>query len=217
MWPATRCSPCSACAELLWHKGALDEAAELLGAARPLEAARPAERGRRTVDQLLGMVALARGDLVAAHDHLVVALRSRMAYGFRGRACDSLNAMAVRCAQGGDPTAAARLFGAAQATRLAQRGSGGLFAGYWAEEQAAARAVLGDGRFDTAYAEGASLTLEDAVAEALAVEHPDLVAGSSRFEDETGAIQPPHPRRSRTYRGALIGDPELDRDRRDAP
>jgi predicted ATPase len=203
-------------AELLWHKGALDEAAELLGAARPLEAARPAERGRRTVDQLLGMVALARGDLVAAHDHLVVALRSRMAYGFRGRACDSLNAMAVRCAQGGDPTAAARLFGAAQATRLAQRGSGGLFASYWAEEQAAARAALGDGRFDAAYAEGASLTLEDAVAEALAVDHPDLAAGSSRFDDKAGAIQPPHPRRSRTYRGALIGDPELDRDRRDA-
>ena len=145
-WPATRCSPCSACAELLWRRGALDEAAELLGAARPLEAARPAERGRRTVDMLLGMVALARGDLVAAHDHLVVALRSRMAYGFHGRACDSLNAMAVRCAQGGDPTTAARLFGAAQATRLAQRGSGGLFAGYWAEQQAAARAVLGDGR-----------------------------------------------------------------------
>ena len=204
-------------AELLWHKGALDEAAELLGAARPLEAARPAERGRRTVDQLLGMVALARGDLVAAHDHLVVALRSRMAYGFRGRACDSLNAMAVRCAQGGDPVAAARLFGAAQATRLAQRGSGGLFAGYWAEEQAAARAVLGDGRFDTAYAEGAALTLEDAVAEALAVEHPDLAAGSSRFDDgEAGAVQPPHPRRSRTYRGALIGDPNLDADQRDA-
>jgi predicted ATPase/class 3 adenylate cyclase len=206
-------------AELLWHKGALDEAADLLGAARPLEAARPAERGRRTVDMLLGMVALARGDLVAAHDHLVVALRSRMAYGFRGRACDSLNAMAVRCAQGGDPTTAARLFGAAQATRLAQRGSGGLFAGYWADEQAAARSVLGDARFDIAYAEGAAITLEEAVAEALAVDHPDLAAGSSRFtdaqaDDEAGTIRLP-PRRSRTYRGALIGDPELDHDRQD--
>ena len=195
-------------AELLWHKGALDEAAELLGAARPAGGGAAGRARPPYGRQLLGMVALARGDLVAAHDHLVVALRSRMAYGFRGRACDSLNAMAVRCAQGGDPTAAARLFGAAQATRLAQRGSGGLFAGYWAEEQAAARAVLGDGRFDAAYAEGAALTLEDAVAEALAVEHPDLAAGSSRFEDEAGAIQPPHPRRSRTYRGALIGDPE---------
>jgi hypothetical protein len=247
-------------AELLWQRGALDEAAELLGAARPLEAARPAERGRRTVDMLLGMVALARGDLVAAHDHLVVALRSRMAYGFRSRACDSLNAMAVRCAHGGDPKIAARLFGAAQATRTTQRGAGGLFAAYWSQEQDATRAVLGDHAFDAAYASGAELTLEQAAAMALAVEHPDLAAGSSRFAaepetagapdagqlprhavgphrtvdsrhraepardgDETtvsfrdprGDAQPPHPRRSRTYRGALIGDGEADR-RRDA-
>src|SRR6266571_2503976 len=48
-------------AELLWRRGALDEAAELLAAARPMEAARPAERGRRTVDLLLGLVALSRG------------------------------------------------------------------------------------------------------------------------------------------------------------
>ena len=56
--PATRCWPSTALAELLWLRGALDEAAELLGAARPVEAARPAERGRRSVDMLLGMVAL---------------------------------------------------------------------------------------------------------------------------------------------------------------
>ncbi|GIF70678.1 hypothetical protein Asi02nite_01960 [Asanoa siamensis] len=249
-------------AELLWQRGALDEAAELLGAARPLEAARPAERGRRTVDMLLGMVALARGDLVAAHDHLVVALRSRMAYGFRSRACDSLNAMAVRCAQGGDPKTAARLFGAAQATRTTTRGAGGLFAAYWSREQETTRSALGDTAFDTAYAAGAELTLEQAAGMALAVEHPDLAAGSSRFAaepetsgpldgapmpqhapdplrpgarhrpdpsregDETtvsfreprggrpaGGVdpQPPHPRRSRTYRGALIGDGEADR------
>ncbi|SDZ13983.1 Predicted ATPase [Asanoa ishikariensis] len=256
-------------AELLWQRGALDEAAELLGAARPLEAARPAERGRRTVDMLLGMVALARGDLVAAHDHLVVALRSRMAYGFRSRACDSLNAVAVRCAHGGDPKTAAKLFGAAQATRTTQRGAGGLFAAYWSQEQEAIRAVLGDAAFDTAYAGGAELTLEQAAGMALAVEHPDLAAGSSRFapepvtadhpadptlpveprpteplrpvqarhradqrhpnepardgDDNTTVVineprpnraaepQPPHPRRSRTYRGALIGDAESDK------
>jgi predicted ATPase len=242
-------------AELLWQRGALDEAAELLGAARPLEAARPAERGRRTVDMLLGMVALARGDLVAAHDHLVVALRSRMAYGFRSRACDSLNAMAVRCAHGGDPKTAARLFGAAQATRTTQRGAGGLFAAYWSQEQATIRSVLGDQAFDTAYAAGAELTLAQAAGMALAVEHPDLAAGSSRFaaepetaeqvteqlrlaeprhvakpdrdsDDPTTVVigeprparareagsdpQPPHPRRSRTYRGTLIGDAEVD-------
>lgn len=157
-----------------------------------------------------------------------------MAYGFRSRACDSLNAMAVRCAHGGDPKTAARLFGAAQATRTTQRGAGGLFATYWSQEQDATRAVLGDHAFDAAYAAGAELTLEQAAGMALAVEHPDLAAGSSRFaaepetarhqadptgdDDETTVsfrdprteAQPPHPRRSRTYRGALIGDAETD-------
>ncbi|GAB3797496.1 ATP-binding protein [Micromonospora zhanjiangensis] len=168
-------------AELLWRRGVLDEAAELLGRARPSEAARPAERGRRSVDMLLGMVALTRGDLVAAHDHLVVALRSRMSHGFHGRACDTLQAIAVRCAWGGDPVLAARLFGAAQATRSALRCSPGIYGPYWSEEQAALRAVLGDEAFDGAYAEGAELRLEEAVTVALAVEHPDLSAGSIRF------------------------------------
>ncbi|MFD0817630.1 adenylate/guanylate cyclase domain-containing protein, partial [Micromonospora zhanjiangensis] len=148
---------------------------------RPSEAARPAERGRRSVDMLLGMVALTRGDLVAAHDHLVVALRSRMSHGFHGRACDTLQAIAVRCAWGGDPVLAARLFGAAQATRSALRCSPGIYGPYWSEEQAALRAVLGDEAFDGAYAEGAELRLEEAVTVALAVEHPDLSAGSIRF------------------------------------
>src|SRR5690606_12770223 len=54
-------------AQLLWRRGALDEAVELLSSARAAEAARPEIRGRRDVDMQLGMVALARGDLVAAH------------------------------------------------------------------------------------------------------------------------------------------------------
>jgi len=168
-------------AELLWHRGALDEAADLLGAARPVEAARPTERGRRGVDMLLGMVALARGDLVAAHDHLVVALRSRMSHGFHSRACDTINAFAVRCALGGDAVTAARLFGAAQATRSALRTPAGLYGAYWTERQADVRAAVGDEAFDTAYAEGAGLSLAEAAAAALAVEHPDLALGSARF------------------------------------
>jgi predicted ATPase/class 3 adenylate cyclase len=168
-------------ARLLWERGALDEAAALLAGARPLEAARSAERGRRTVDMLLGMVALARGDLVAARDHLVVALRSRIGYGFRSGACDSVNAIAVWCVLGGDPATAARLFGAAQAARSELRVARGPFEAYWAEQQAAARTALGDAAFDAAYAKGATLSLEEAVAEALAVEHPDLLVGSDRF------------------------------------
>jgi predicted ATPase len=168
-------------AELLWHRGALDEAAELLGSARPVEAARPVERGRRSVDMLLGMVALARADLVAAHDHLVVALRSRMSHGFHSRACDTINAIAVRCALGNDTITAARLFGAAQATRSALRTPAGLYAAYWADRQATVRAAIGDDAFDAAYAEGASMSLTEAAATALAVEHPDLALGSARF------------------------------------
>ncbi|WP_200210874.1 ATP-binding protein [Micromonospora coerulea] len=178
-------------AELLWRRGALDEAAELLGAARPVEAARPAERGRRSVDMLLGMVALARGDLVAAHEHLLVALRSRMSHGYLGRACDTVNAIAVRCALGGDPVTAARLFGAAQATRADLRATPGLYGQYWLDRQAELRRVLGDGAFDAAYGEGAELALEEAAALALGVEHPDLAVDSPRF----GVAGTPAPRR----------------------
>ncbi|MGC5050166.1 ATP-binding protein [Micromonospora sp. DT48] len=172
-------------AELLWRRGALDEAAELLGAARPVEAARPVDRGRRSVDMLLGMVALARGDLVAAHEHLLVALRSRMNHGFHGRACDTLNAVAVRCALGGHPLTAARLFGAAQATRAGLRSTPGIYEAYWTQRQVELRRVLGDAVFDEAYGEGAELGLDEAVALALGVEHPDLAADSGRFA--TGA------------------------------
>ena len=188
-------------AELLWHRGALDEAAELLGAARSIEAARPIERGRRSVDMVLGMVALARCDLVAAHDHLVVALRSRMSHGFHRRACDTVSAMAVRCAAGGDPLTAVRLFGAAEATRSAMRGTPGMFGDYWLAEQAALRSALGDEPFDAAYAEGAELSLEEAAAVALAVQHPDLAADSIRFS----VADPPAPR-SRGPRGAVATD-----------
>ncbi|MBC8994205.1 MULTISPECIES: ATP-binding protein [Micromonospora] len=168
-------------AELLWRRGALDEAAEVLAAARPVEASRPAERGGRSVDMLLGMVALARGDLVAAHEHLLVALRSRMSHGYLGRACDTINAIAVRCALAGDALSAARLFGAAQATRSNLRATPGIYGPYWAARQAELRRVLGDEAFDAAYGAGAGLRLDEVAALALHVEHPDLAADSPRF------------------------------------
>ena len=131
-------------AQLLWRRGALDEAAELLATARPVEAARPAERGRRTIDMILGMVALSRGDLVAAHEHLVVALRSRMNFGFHSGASELLNALAARCAPGGDQATAAQLFGAAQAAQGRLRGANALFVPFWIEQQGRIRAALGD-------------------------------------------------------------------------
>ncbi|MBA3488512.1 MAG: adenylate/guanylate cyclase domain-containing protein, partial [Longispora sp.] len=76
-------------AQLLWRRGALHEAATVLASARSWEAAWPAERGHRTVDMLLGLVALDRGDIVAAHEHLKVTLRSRMTHGFSARAVET--------------------------------------------------------------------------------------------------------------------------------
>jgi tetratricopeptide (TPR) repeat protein len=166
-------------AELLWRRDELDEAAELLAAARTVEQARPELRGGRTVDWLLGLVALRRGDLVAAHEHLVVALRWRLGYGFHARAGEAVQAFAVRCALGGDHLTAAQLFGAA-ATAGAPAASAG---GYWRQWQDTVRAALGDPAFDSAFAVGTRLKLTEAVAVALTVEHPDLVAGSLRFTD----------------------------------
>ncbi|MFC3380832.1 adenylate/guanylate cyclase domain-containing protein [Couchioplanes azureus] len=177
--PAAALSAVVALAELLWHRDALDEAAELLGGARLIEAGRPDERGRRTVDWLLGMVALRRGDLVAAHDHLVVALRSRLRHGFRGAAADAVAAIAVRCVQGDDPITGALLFGGAESVRGARRAT--QFGGFWAAQQAVLRRRLGDATFDAAYADGAEMGFTRAVAAALAVEHPDLEHGSTRF------------------------------------
>jgi predicted ATPase/class 3 adenylate cyclase len=171
-------------AELLWRRDALDEAAEVLGGARQLEARRPEDRGSRTVDWLLGMVALRRRDLVAAHDHLVVALRSRLRHGFRGAAADAVAALAVRCAVGGDPGTATVLFGGAESVRGARRAT--QFGGYWSGQQAALRRMLGDEAFDAAYADGAGIGFGRTVAMALAVEHPDLELGSARFAQTLG-------------------------------
>ncbi|MEV6344564.1 adenylate/guanylate cyclase domain-containing protein [Actinoplanes sp. NPDC051851] len=168
-----------ALAELLWRRDSLADAADLLGAARQLEAACPEDRGRRAVDWMLGMVALRRGDLIAAHDHLVVALRSRLRHGFRGAAADAVAAIAVRCALGGDHATATVLFGGAEAARGARRTES--FGGFWSAQQTALRVALGDAAFDEAYADGAGLGFDRIVAMALAVEHPDLEDGAARF------------------------------------
>jgi predicted ATPase/class 3 adenylate cyclase len=170
-------------AEMLWLSGSLDEAADILAAARPLEQARPIERGRRTVDLLLGLVALSRGDLVAAHEHLTVALRSRMTYGFHSRACIAIKAIAARCIQGGDLVTGVTLFGAAESTTAKLHCGPGHLGPYWKGQQAVARVTLGDNAFDEAYARGAAKSLREAASLALGVEHPDMAHDSVRFAE----------------------------------
>jgi hypothetical protein len=172
-------------ATLLWKRGKLAEAASELGAARAAASTHPTERGRRSIDMLLGLVALSRGDLIAAHDHIVVALRHRMTHGYHWAACESLTAMAVRCALGGEMTQAATLFGAAQAARARLRSNQGAIGPMGRRHESAVRNTMGDAAFDAAYGEGAAMTLGEATAFALAVEHPDLQHALVRLSIDT--------------------------------
>jgi len=172
-------------AQLLWRRGQLAEAATELGAARAVASTHPTERGRRSIDMLLGLVALSRGDLIAAHDHLVVSLRSRMTHGYHWAACEALTAMAVRCALGGEMTQAATIFGAAQAARERLRYHQGAVGPMGRRHESAVRHTMGDAAFDAAYAEGAAMTLAEATTYALAVEHPDLTQDFVRLSVDT--------------------------------
>jgi predicted ATPase/class 3 adenylate cyclase len=178
--PATFCL-----AQLLWRRGKLAEAATELGQARAAASTHPTERGKRSIDMLLGLVALSRGDLIAAHDHLVVALRFRMTHGYHWAACETLTAMAVRCALGGEMTNAATLFGAAQAARALLRSPPGPIGPMGLRHEAGVRTTMGDAAFDAAYGTGAAMTLAEATTFALAVEHPDLQHGLVRFSADT--------------------------------
>jgi predicted ATPase/class 3 adenylate cyclase len=172
-------------AQMLWKRGKLVEAATELGAARAVASTHPTERGRRSIDMLLGMVALSRGDLIAAHDHIVVALRFRMTHGYHWAATEALTAMAVRCALGGEMTQAATLFGASQAARAKLRSQRGAMGPMGQRHENAVRHIMGDTAFDTAYAEGAAMTLAEATTYALSVDHPDLMHGLVRLSIDT--------------------------------
>jgi predicted ATPase/class 3 adenylate cyclase len=172
-------------AQLLWRRGSLAEAATELGAARAVASTHPTERGRRSIDMLLGMVALSRGDLIAAHDHIVVALRFRMTHGYHWAATEALTAMAVRCALGGEMTQAATLFGASQAARARLRTHRGVIGPMGQRHESAVRHIMGDSAFDESYASGAAMTLAEATTYALAVDHPDLMHGLVRLSIDT--------------------------------
>jgi len=124
-----------------------------------------------------------RGEL-RVHRTADLALYLAATRGGETAAVDAVAAIAVRCAIGGDAATAALLFGGAEPVRGSRRTA--LFGGYWAAQQAAVRAVLGDAAFDAAYAEGAAAGFDNVVATALAVEHPDLEYGSVRFAPTLG-------------------------------
>ena len=123
--------------------------------------------------------------LFRSHDHIVVALRHRMTHGYHWAACESLTAMAVRCALGGEMTQAATLFGAAQAARARLRSNQGAIGPMGRRHESAVRNTMGDAAFDAAYGEGAAMTLGEATAFALAVEHPDLQHALVRLSIDT--------------------------------
>jgi predicted ATPase/class 3 adenylate cyclase len=172
-------------AQLLWRRGRLAEAATELGAARASASLHPTERGRRSIDMLLGMVALSRGDLIAAHDHIVVALRFRMTHGYHWGACEALTAMAVRCALGGEMTQAATLFGASQAAQARLRYAHEAIGPMGRRHESAVRNTMGDAAFDAAYGTGAAMSLAEATRYALAVDHPDLRHALVRLSIDT--------------------------------
>ena len=176
-------------AELLWRRGALEEAADLLGGGAPGgggpaggagpafggHAARdgragPRRRGRRTRASA-GGAAFADGSRLPRPGvrHLE---RGRGALRHRRGAAD--RRPAVRGGAGRPGRACVRPRASTAATGRSSRPQ--------------LRAVLGDAAFDDAYGEGAELGLDEAAALALDVEHPDLAADSTRFS--TGLSQP---------------------------
>ena len=130
--------------------------------------ARPAERGRRTVDMILGLVALDAGRprrgarppggraAVAGGERLPLA-------GRRDPQRDGRAVRARRRASDGGPAVRGGAGGPRPAAGLAPGCSGP----YWAEHEAAVRGVLGDAVFDSAYAEGTALSVGEAAAVAL--------------------------------------------------
>ncbi|MGH3713503.1 MAG: ATP-binding protein [Micromonosporaceae bacterium] len=154
-------------AQLLWQRGALDEAEKLLVGAEALEAGQPAWRGRLRTSFLLGLIALSSGDLAASRSHLVRSLRARMVYGFHSGVVDALFAMASWAAKIGDHDRAALLFGAVDAHRNAMRANDKGYAESFTGDRTRAMDGLGDAYQDR-YEAGALLGLAQAVEVAVA-------------------------------------------------
>jgi predicted ATPase/DNA-binding XRE family transcriptional regulator len=146
-------------------------ATALLTEGLALHAERGAVDGVGEAQYGLGLAARDQGDAARAADWLRRSLAVRWETDDRPGIATCLEGLATVAAGGGRPARAARLLGAAEALRRAI-GSPMPLVELPACEAAvrAARAALGEAAVAAAWAEGRALTLEEAVAEALAGE-----------------------------------------------
>jgi non-specific serine/threonine protein kinase len=171
-------------------------AGDLAGAARSLK---EAERRQRAPGQTWGLSAIlrwrgdlarARGDLAGALAHYRESLALAGDSGHRLWQADALEGVAAVAAAWGQPERAARLHGAAAAVREQM----GEAVPPWVRparerDLAAARAALAPDAFDAAWAAGAALPLEAAVAEAIADPRAGLTAsGAPPTADPAAAL-----------------------------
>jgi non-specific serine/threonine protein kinase len=129
----------------------------------------------------LGAAALAEGDLGEAARRHREALELRRGHGDRAGVSLSLDGLAALAAARGQPAAAARLHAAAAALRAALGMPVPFFPAFGVlvdRQVAALRRRLGAAAFDAAWAAGAALGVEAAVADALAVADAALAAPS---------------------------------------
>jgi predicted ATPase len=151
-------------ARLLWQRGALDEAREILAAGAALEAGQPAWRGLRQTSFQSGLIALSAGEPAVARCHLLRALRARVRYGFHSGVVAALYAMASWAVRVGEYDRAALLTGSADTHRDRLRVAG---AGSLTDDQLQTADALGD-VYPDRYDAGSRLSLTEAVRVAVA-------------------------------------------------
>jgi predicted ATPase len=139
------------------------------------------------LDQL-GKVALARNDTMTASTLLTESLVLRRDVGDKSAVIESLEALAELAGLRGDTARGVLLFGASEALRLTLGAP--LPPSYTAEREralAAARAVLSDADFAAAWNRGQTLSLQQAIAEALTLHHAPVKSTITTGQGSTHA------------------------------
>jgi hypothetical protein len=140
----------------------------------------------------LGDLARAQGELVVARERYVEALRTgrdRGARAFLGLVRYALRKLGGLSVAAGDPVRAARIFGAEATARGAASSPAEWPSERYGDDLAAARAALGEAAFAAAWAEGAAMTLDEAIAYALS-DAPEEDARTPSGSADATASQP---------------------------